>query len=251
MEQAYIGLVMILPLLLPKLESLKIAVVNLTCNLPICIISVPIYARNEIRYCSAATVNHFVFPFFNLIVVLFLPIFLATVIGELTSGLWIVHLGFIPSTWFILGCYVLAGIWALYCVPEIPRPTNNDAAVRFFSLENVKCFFKLFRKRRDAGRMNLLLLMLCGGLVRLSTFGIVSVEVLYVLKSPLCWSPTLVGYFLAFEAFVHGVGSVMGIPLLGTCFKTLNVVRVGIVTVILSFIVLAFSDRTWMVFVCK
>jgi len=60
-----------------------------------------------------------------------------------------------------------------------------------------------------------------------------------------------VGYYFAFEAFVHGVGSVIGIPLLGTCFKEFNVARVGILTVVLASIILAISDRTWMVFVCK
>jgi len=164
-----------------------ISFVNLICNLPICILSVPIYARNLILYCSATIVNFSVFLFFcNLIAVLFLAVFVASAVGELSSGLCIVHLGFIPSAWFILGSYVLSGIWALFCVCEVPRPTNYDTAVRFFSLENFKCFFKLFRKRRDAGRRNLLLLMLCGGLVFLSTFSIESVKVLYVLKSPLC-----------------------------------------------------------------
>ena len=57
------------------------------------------------------------------------------------------------------------------------------------------------------------------------------------------------GYLFAFEAFVHGVGSVIGIPLFGRCCKELNVARVGMVTVMLASILLAFSDRTWMVFV--
>jgi len=183
------------------------------------------------------------------IAVLFLAIFFAAVISQLTSGLWIVYVGFIPSAWFILACYVLSGIWALFCVREIPRQPNIDTTVRFFSLENVKCFLKLFRKRRDAGRRNLLVLLLCGGLVFLTTVGIDGVKSLYILKSPLCWSPTLVGYYYAFEAFVHGVGGVIGIPLLGRCFKELNVARVGMVTIVLASIILAFSDRTWMVFV--
>jgi len=183
------------------------------------------------------------------IAVLFLAIFFAAVISQLTSGLWIVHVGFIPSAWFIVGCYVLSGIWALFCVREIPRPTNNDTAVRFFSLENIKSFFKLFRKRRDVGRRNLVLLMLCGGFTFLTTVGIDGVKSLYILKSPLCWSPTLVGYYYAFQAFVHGVGSVIGIPLFGSCFKELNVARVGMITIILASIILAFSNNTWMVFV--
>lgn len=206
------------------------------------------------HYCPVviATFSVFLFLFsFNFTAVLFLAIFFAAVISQLTSGLWIVYVGFIPSAWFILACYVLSGIWALFCVREIPRQINIDTTVRFFSLENVKCFLKLFRKRRDAGRRNLLVLMLCGGLVFLTTVGIDGVKSLYILKSPLCWSPTLVGYYYAFEAFVHGVGSVIGIPLLGRCFKELNVARVGMVTIVLASVILAFSDRTWMVFACK
>ena len=182
---------------------------------------------------------------------LHLAIFIAGVISQLTSGHWIEYVGFIPSTWFILGCYVLSGIWALFCLRETPKPTNDDNAVRFFSLQNIKSFLDLFRKRRDAGRKNLILLMVCGGIVFLSTIGIDGVKSLYILKSPLCWSPTLVGYYFAFEAFVHGIGSVVGIPCFGRCFQELNVARIGMVTIMLASILLAFSDRTWMVFVGK
>lgn len=96
-----------------------------------------------------------------------------------------------------------------------------------------------------------MLLMLCGGLVFLTTVGIDGVKSLYIMKSPLCWGPTLVGYYYAFEAFVHGLGSVIGIPLFGRCFKELNVARVGMVTIILASIILAFSGHTWIVFVGK
>ena len=93
--------------------------------------------------------------------------------------------------------------------------------------------------------------MLCGGLVFLTTVGIDGVKSLYILKSPLCWGPTFVGYYYAFEAFIHGVGSVIGIPVFGRYLKELNVARVGMVTIILASIILAFSDHTWMVFVGK
>ena len=166
----------------------------------------------------------------------------------MTSGLWIDNVGYIPSAWFILSCFVVSGIWALFCVPKIPRPTN-DTPVRFFSPENFKSFINFFRKQRQGGRKNLLLLLVCVGIVYLVTIGVEGVMTLFVLKSPLCWSPTLYGYYFAFAMFVHGVGSVAGIKYLGRCFKELTVVRIGMVTLILSSILLAFSNRTWMVFV--
>ena len=181
---------------------------------------------------------------------MYLAIFFAGVFSQLTSGLWIDNVGYIPSAWFILSCFILAGAWTLFYVPEIPKQTN-DNTVRFFSIENVKSFINFFRKQREAGRKNLLLLLLCAGIVYLVTIGVEGVMSLYILKSPLCWSPTLVGYYFAFAMFLHGVGSVAGVKFFGRCFKELTIARIGIVTLVLSLILLAFSDRTWMVFVGK
>lgn len=187
---------------------------------------------------------------FIIAAVLYLAIFLAGVISHLTSGLWIENVGFIPAAWFILSCSVLAGVWTLFCVPESPR-ISNDTTVPFFSPENVKILFNLFRKKRETGRKNLLLLMICSGIVCLSGIGIDGVKRLFILKSPLCWSPSLIGYFFAFELFVHGIGSVAGVKFFGRCFRELTVARIGMMTLKLALILLAFSDRTWMVFLGK
>ena len=93
---------------------------------------------------------------------LYLAIFLAGVISLLTSGLWIEYVGFIRSVWFIWSCYFLAGVWTLFCVPEIQQPVT-DTSASFFSTENIKGFVNLFRLQREAGRKNLFLLMFCGG----------------------------------------------------------------------------------------
>ena len=181
---------------------------------------------------------------------LYLAIFLAGVISLLTSGFWIEYVGFIRSVWFIWSCYFLAGVWTLFCVPEIQQPVT-DTSASFFSTENIKGFFNLFRLQRDAGRKNLFLLMFCGGVIFLSRVGSGGVETLYVLRSPLCWRPTLVGYYSAFEMFVEGIGSVVGVEIFRRCFREMNVVRIGIVTFMSASVLLAFSDRTWMVFVGK
>lgn len=182
--------------------------------------------------------------------VLYMQIFLAGVISQLTSGLWIDNVGFIPSAWFILACFLLAGIWTLFCVPE-NRRTADNTPVRFFSTENIKCFFNFFRKQREAGRKNLLLLMVCSGLFFLVTVGVDGVMTLYILKSPLCWNATLVGYFFAFALFLRGFGSVAGVKFFRRCFRELTVARFGMVSLALSMIMLAFSNRTWLVYFGK
>ena len=160
------------------------------------------------------------------------------------------NVGFIPSAWFTLACFIFAGVWALLCVPEIPR-TTNDTAVRFFSTENIKSFINLFRRQRNAGRKNLLLLLVCAGALSLVTIGVEGVMSLYVLKSPLCWSATLVGYYFSLTMFIHGVGSVAGVKYFRRCFKELTVARIGMASLALSLFMLAFSDRTWLVFFGK
>ena len=160
------------------------------------------------------------------------------------------YVGFIPSVWFIWSCYFLAGVWTLFCVPEIPKAVT-DTSASFFSTENIKGFVNLFRLQREAGRKNLFLLMFCGGVIFLSRVGSDGVETLYVLRSPLCWRPTLVGYYSAFEMFVEGIGSVVGVEIFRRCFREMNVVRIGIVTFMSASVLLAFSDRTWMIFVGK
>lgn len=184
------------------------------------------------------------------IAVLYMQIFLAGVISQLTSGLWIDNVGFIPSAWFILACFLLAGIWTLFCVPE-SRTTADNIPVRFFSTENIKSFFNFFRKQREAGRKNLLLSMVCSGLFFLVTVGVDGVITLYILKSPLCWNATLIGYFFAFALFLRGFGSVAGVKFFGRCFRELTVARFGMVSLALSMIMLAFSNRTWLVFVAS
>ena len=68
-------------------------------------------------------------------------------------------------------------------MPESPRETEGTV-VRFFSPENYKTFFNLFRKPREAGRKNLLLLMVCEGIMFLTGLGIDGIQRLYVEKNP-------------------------------------------------------------------
>lgn len=59
-----------------------------------------------------------------------------------------------------------------------------------------------------------------------------------VLKSPLCWSPTLSGYYSAFAMFAHCFGGAAGVRFMGHCLKELKVRWIGMATVILSSVLL-------------
>ena len=93
--------------------------------------------------------------------------------------------------------------------------------------------------------------MICAGIVFLCSVGGDGVKALYLLKSPLCWSPSLVGYYSSFELFVRGIGSVAGVEFFVRCLREVTVTRIGMVTLMCASILLAFSDRTWMIFIGK
>ena len=80
-----------------------------------------------------------------------------------------------------------------------------------------------------------------GSIISADVVGTDGVETLYALRSPLCWRPTLVGYYSAFEMFVEGIGSVVGVEIFRRCFQEMNVVRIGMVTFMSASVLLAFS----------
>ena len=49
------------------------------------------------------------------------------------------------------------------------------------------------------------------------------------------------GYYSAFEMFVEGIGSVVGVEIFRRCFREMNVVRIGIVTFMSASVLAAFS----------
>ena len=176
-----------------------------------------------------------------------LMVFLGGVISQVTSGLWIEKYGFIVPTYFILVCAVAAGICAIFLVPET-RTLDPNIKPRFFSLTSIKECVQVFRKPREGGRWNLILLVLCSGILTLTTLGLSGVITLFVLKSPLCWSPSLLGYFMAYRLLLLGLGAAVGIKVLGKCFREVNVARIGMLTQIAGLVLFAFADRTWVVF---
>ena len=176
-----------------------------------------------------------------------LIVFLGGMVAQLTSGLWIEKLGFITPYWIIFGCHMAAVLYAIFFVPE-SRAKSSENPGRLFSLQNLKSSWKVYGKATGSKKRNLVVLTFCNGVLAIAVMGINGVVNLYTLHSPLCFSPTLVGYFLAFRQFMHGVGGVTAIKVLGMCLPDAVVSRIAILSYTGFLIFLGFSANEFMVF---
>ena len=119
------------------------------------------------------------------------------------------------------------------------------------------CFIRetwgILRRRRDTpGTKGVIVLVLCFSLVGMAILGIDGAETLFLLGTPLCFSSAMNGYLLSYFSVVFAAGG----PILTSKFvlRRLNefmVLVLGLISTALSFIWLAFSDRRWMIYVCK
>ena len=170
--------------------------------------------------------------------------------SQLTSGAWLKNLGFIPPYWFIFSCHVASALWVIFLVPESKQKVEKKK-LRFFSFDSFKAIWSVYRKPRNGGRKNLIMLLVSDGIISLGVMGISGVVALFVLRTPLCWGPATLGVFMAFRFFMQGFGGIVGIGLLKRFMSDINVTRVGMLTQSASLVFFAFSDRTWMVFLGK
>ena len=177
-------------------------------------------------------------------------VFVGGLLSQLTSGLWLKNLGFIPPYWFIFACHVASTLCVIFLVPE-STPKTAKKKIRFFSLDSFRAIWNVYKKPRNGGRVNLIMLLIGDGIVNLGIMGISGVVALFVLRSPLCWGPTTLGAFMAFRFFMQGFGGILGIGILKRFMSEINVTRIGMVSLCVSLVFFAFCDRTWMVFLGK
>ncbi|KAK1800385.1 hypothetical protein P4O66_005621, partial [Electrophorus voltai] len=83
-----------------------------------------------------------------------------------------------------------------------------------------------------------------------TNFGSLSVITLYELNEPLCWSEILVGYGSALSTAVF-VTSFAGVAVLSRCLPNLVVVLIGMLSVCVSMVMMAFAKTTLMMFLVR
>ena len=178
--------------------------------------------------------------------------FTGGMVSQLTSGLWIEHLGFIGPYWFILACLVSSVLYVIFFVPESRATSSEHKSIcSLFSFASINRVWNVYKNPRNGARRNLIIFTFSSGVIVLTTLGIGGVMVLYVLHSPLCFSAEQVGYFSGYRFFLQGFGAVLGVKLLGMCLSEINIIRVGIFSLAVALMMFGFSKATWLVYLGK
>lgn len=177
-------------------------------------------------------------------------VFVGGMVAQLTSGFWIEKLGFTAPYWFIFGCEVFALVYAAVLVPESKCPSKEERG-KLFSLDNLKSSWKVYKNAVGTKKRNLIILTFCCGIMAIPIMSIRAVSSLFLLYSPLCFSPERVGYFSALQNSVYGVGGIVTIKAFGMCLSHVNVVRVSILSYLGFLVYFGFSRTLLMVFLSK
>ncbi|XP_032236519.2 proton-coupled folate transporter isoform X1 [Nematostella vectensis] len=175
-------------------------------------------------------------------------LFFSATVSQLTSGLWIEYLGFRITAWFEISLLIVPLVYVIFFVEE-SRTSSRENDCRFFSLESIKPALRIFTKAREEGRGNFLLLIACFGIVFFSTVGTFSVFALFVMRTPLCWGPGILGYFMAYKFLSFGIGAAVGLKAMKWCgVRDINLCRVALLGQAATLLTIGFADATWIVF---
>lgn len=174
--------------------------------------------------------------------------FLGGMVSQLTSGIWIENQGFITPYWFILACLLFSVLYTVFVLPESRPASEVTEKTKFGSFQSIKRIWAVYKTPREGGRLNLLLLTLSSAFSLIANQGTSGVITLFVLHTPLCFSPEFVGYITALRSLTVGIGAILGIKLLGKWLTELTISRIGIVSSIGNLAITGLSKTTLLVF---
>lgn len=129
--------------------------------------------------------------------------------SQIGIGYWIQYGSFMGPTIFICAMFTVATIYAILLVPETVR---KDASQKWDTMKTLFGAVLVFRKRpqlMDTFKLRMLLAILW--VVALPVVSVNSLDNLYLLGSPLCFTSVMIGFFLAAVAVITQIGSMCGI----------------------------------------
>jgi PCFT/HCP family folate transporter-like MFS transporter 1/3 len=178
--------------------------------------------------------------------------FLSGMLSHLTSGYLVYNVGFRPPYWILLFLHTFALFYVVFILPEsrVPNPTDQSQ-FKYFSLSHVRAIVLIFTKTRSGGHWRMAILMMISGLMIACSIGFGSIIVLYALDRPLCCNAIMIGYYLALSFFAQAVGAVLGIKYLGMILSEHVLMQVGMLSITLSLLFMAFVTSKQTLFLGK
>jgi PCFT/HCP family folate transporter-like MFS transporter 1/3 len=178
--------------------------------------------------------------------------FLGGTISQFASGFWVENLGFIATFWMILSFHLLNLIYIVFLLPEsLPQSAVKTPKPCCLSFENIKPVITVYTKKRK-GRWILFTLLFLSVIFLFAQFIITTLVVLYTKNSPLCWTATLIGYFLGTLLFSKAFGAVVGIWAFSKLkLSNYSAAQFGTIFLVGNLVMIGFSKTTLLMFLCK
>ncbi|XP_013410845.1 proton-coupled folate transporter-like [Lingula anatina] len=186
------------------------------------------------------------------ILVLEVMLWLGSAISQVIIGYWVkADPTFLGPTVFIT---VLYGVSALYTFFLITETVEKDPEARFFTLDNVKAMLLMYARApngEDPSRVwkirTLCFTMLFGTMSLVATS---TVDVLYELNFPFCWTSTKIGWYTAAVSVATQVAGLLTLPLFKRCKMPEPVIMmIGTMSALLWKGMVAFANHDWEMYV--
>lgn len=181
------------------------------------------------------------------IVIFEATLMLSTMLSAIVSGFLIDNLGYANSSFVCLGMLLISLVIAIAALPESLSEEHRRSSNSI--LMTLKRPFEFYTTDAFKGkRSRYIIFLLAFGFVELSSLNRTTIETIYLLGQPFCFSPTWIGYFSFARHFgeaVIGLGSVrlLQIFLSNEAIAILSTVSSGT-----SFVVEAFAASKLMMF---
>ncbi|XP_066515904.1 proton-coupled folate transporter isoform X2 [Hoplias malabaricus] len=188
-------------------------------------------------------------------------IFIGGLVGFLLGGFLEQEFGLLYAFVAYLCCHALAILYILLWLRDPRRdalvfPPKEDGGPEPESrpsgpvlLKYAKLSFRaVFRRRSGQDRLKLNLLILCTFINNMVAIGEQSILLLYLKYKPREFTTAMYGAFSAAKMLLLGFGLLGLFPLLMRCFREITLAKLSVVFRAAAYALLAFSNKTWMVF---
>ncbi|KAM6931709.1 proton-coupled folate transporter [Lycodopsis pacificus] len=176
---------------------------------------------------------------------------LSGMLASIIGGQWQLAQGYINPFWLVVATNLASALYAYLFVRESVLP---DPSAKLLTSRHHKAVWHLFStggSTSEAGgrfhRYKLWLYILCFFIVMTVHMGCKDLYVLYVLSSPLCWGPALIGYGSAAQNLDY-LSSLLGLKIMQQCLQDSWVAIAGLASNIIGLVVFSVADTTQLMF---
>ena len=175
-------------------------------------------------------------------------VFIPAIFAPIGIGYWLRYHGFLAPFIIVLGLYMTALLYAIFFIPETV-PYNSKA--KFFSTKHLKKTVLLFTaddgtRRRWKLCVILLAFFLCST-VKVGD----SIDTLFEMNSPLCWTSDIVSYFMSAEVAFISASAVITMYLLKCCLRDIGIALTSGTMAIVHLTYMAFIQNSIMMYISK